>query len=153
MAGTTISSDTRYLPFICRALQYVPTALAQCIMCVDAQTGYPVAGVVYDNFNGATIHAHIWVDAERKPSRAWMAAIFDYPFNRLGVGKIIGQVNSFNYEAIKLDEHFGFVKEAEVKEYFDTGASLIVYSMKKHQCRVLNSKRWSKTVELVARAV
>lgn len=141
---TIISTSTTYLPFLCRALEYTPTALAQCIVCADSQTFAPVAGVVYDGFNGAIIHAHIWVDAERKPSREWYAAIFDYPFNRCGVVKIIGQVNSYNDEARRLDEHFGFVLEGEIKDYYDTGASLLVYTMTRAQCRVLNSPAWRK---------
>lgn len=150
--ATTISSDPKYMQFLGRALDYTPSALAQCIMCIDLKTGYPVAGVIFDGYNEAIIHAHIWCDAERRPSREWMAAIFDYPFNRLQVHKIIGQVNSFNYEAIKLDEHFGFVLEATVTEYYDSGADLLVYTMKREQCRILNSPLWKRTKEKVERA-
>lgn len=150
--STLLSTSTTYLPFLCKALEFTPTALAQCIVCVDAETHYPVAGVIYDGFNGAMIHAHIWVDAERKPSREWFAAIFDYPFNRCGVRKIVGQVNSHNEEAKRLDEHFGFVLEAEIKDYYDTGASLLVYTMTREQCRVLNSPAWRKVNQLIAGA-
>lgn len=146
-----ISTSTLYIPFLCRALQYTPTSLAQCIVCIEEDTGHPVAGVVYDAFNGTIIHAHIWVDAERKPSRDWYGAIFDYPFNRCCVTKIIGQVNSDNKEACRLDEHFGFVLEAEIKNYYDTGASLLVYTMTKAQCRILNSKAWSKVNQRISR--
>lgn len=149
--NTVISTSTTYLPFLCRALEFTPTALAQCIVCVDAITGHPVAGVIYDGYNGAIIHAHIWVDAERKPSRDWFGAIFDFPFNRCMATKIIGQVNSTNLEARRLDEHFGFVLEAEIKDYYDTGASLLVYTMTREQCRVLNSPAWGKVNERVSR--
>lgn len=148
---TILSTNTAYLPFLCKALEYTPTPLAQCIVCTDAATGYPLAGVVYDAFNGAIIHAHIWIDAERRPSRDWYGAIFDYPFNRCGVHKIIGQVRSGNEDARRLDEHFGFVLEARVAEYFDTGEALLVYTMTREQCRVLNSKAWSKINERISR--
>lgn len=149
--STVLSTSSTYLPFLCRALEFTPTALAQCIVCADAETGYPVAGVIYDGFNGSMIHAHIWVDAERKPSRDWFGAIFDYPFNRCGVKKIVGQVRSSNEEAIRLDEHFGFVREAEIKDYYEGGVSLLVYTMTREQCRVLNSPAWRRVNERISR--
>jgi len=150
--STVITTDRYYLQFLSNALAYCPSPVAQCIVCIDSKTGYPVAGVIYDSYNSATVHAHIWCDAERRPSREWMAAIFDYPFNRLGVYKIIGQVNSFNYDAIKLDEHFGFVLEARIQGYYEEGSDLLVYTMTRDQCRVLNSRRWAKMADKVARA-
>lgn len=147
-----LTSSTTYIPFLCKALQYTATSVAQCIVCAD-DDGMPVAGVVYDSFNGATVHAHIWVDAERRPCREWYSAIFDYPFNRLGVRKIIGQVNSGNGDARKLDEHFGFVLEAEIKDYYEEGTSLLVYTLTKEQCRILNAPGWRKVNQQIARAV
>jgi gamma-glutamylcyclotransferase (GGCT)/AIG2-like uncharacterized protein YtfP len=144
-----ISSNKLYLPFLCKALDYCAGPLATCIVCAD-EKNYPVAGVIYDGYNGAIIHCHIWIDAEHSPLREWYSCIFDYPFNRIGVTKIIGQVNSNNVEAQKLDEHFGFVKEAEITDYYDDGASLLVYTMTKDQCRVINSPAWRKLNERIA---
>ena len=137
-----IDCTTMYLPFLCKALGYTPTPQAQCITCTDAD-GKPVAGVVYDNFNTVTIAAHIWVDAERIPSKEWYAAIFDYPFNRLGVVKLIGNVAGNNEEAHRLDKHFGFVEEARITDYSEDG-DLVIYTMTKDQCRVLNSPLWAR---------
>lgn len=147
--NTVITSSSSYLPILCRMLDYTPTPLATCIVCADAETTAPVAGVVYDGYNGAIIHAHIWADPERMACREWWAAIFDYPFNRCNVKKIVGQVKSTNTEAIKLDEHFGFVREAEVKDYYPDGTSLLAYTMTREQCRVLNSKSWAGVVQRV----
>lgn len=148
-----VSTDQMYLGFLCKALQFAPSVNARCITCVDAGTFQPVAGVIYDGFNGTIIHAHIWVSKGRKPSRDWFGAIFDYPFNRCGVKKIIGQVNSHNTEAITLDEHFGFVLEAEIKDYYDSGASLLVYTLTREQCRVLNSPSWGRVLSRITRIV
>lgn len=147
--STIITSSNTYMPILCRELEYAPTALAVCIVCADSNTLEPVAGVVYDCYNGETIHAHIWIAKGRKPSREWFCAIFDYPFNRCGVGKIIGQVRSSNSDARRLDEHFGFVQEAEVASYYPDGSSLLVYTLTREQCRVLNSKAWAATVQSV----
>lgn len=145
-----ISCSTTYLPFLCKALGFACSSLAQCVVCID-ENGSPIAGVLYDGYNGAIIHAHIWVDAERTPSREWYAAIFDYPFNQLRVTKIIGQVNSSNTEAIKLDVHLGFVLEAKIADYYEDGSSLMVYTMNRSQCRILNSPKWAQTVKKVRR--
>lgn len=144
-----ISSSTTYLPFLSRAVGCVPSAVAQCIMCID-DSGKPLAGVLYDGYNGASISAHIWIDAESSPSREWFCCIFDYPFNRLQVKKIIGQVRSTNDEAMKLDEHFGFSLEAVIEDYFEDG-DLKVYTMRREQCRVLNSRLWNKIRNIVER--
>lgn len=145
-----IASSTIYMPFMAKAVDYTPSSLAQCIMCTE-DDGRPVAGVLYDFFNGQTVHAHIWVDPEKLPTREWFCAIFDYPFHRLKIKKIIGQVKSSNKEAVELDEHFGFTREAEIKDYYDDGSSLLVYTMTYEQCHILNSKAWAKVRALVAR--
>lgn len=144
----SITFSTTYLPFLSKALDFTPTCLAQCIVCAEWD-GYPVAGVIYDGYNGSIIHAHIWVDADKMPLREWFAMIFDYPFSQLGVTKIIGQVKSSNAEARKLDENFGFTLEAEIKDYYDDGSSLLVYTMTKEQCRVLNSPAWLKVLNKI----
>lgn len=148
---TTISSAAIYLQFMCQKLNYCPTANAQTIVCVEMATGKPLAGVIYDAYNGATIMAHIWVDSEATPSRDWFAAIFDYPFNRLGVYKIVGQVNSANSDAIKLDTHFGFELECRVRGFYEGGGDLMVYTMTRDQCRILTSPLWSKVIDRVSR--
>lgn len=147
--STVITTDQRYMPLMCRLLDYTPTPHAVTIVCADAENGQPVAGVVYDGYNGSIIHAHIWADPERMASREWWAAIFDYPFNRCNVKKIVGQVKSSNTDAIKLDEKLGFVKEAEVTDYYPDGDSLLAYTMTREQCRVLNSKAWAEVVQRV----
>ncbi len=144
-----IDCSTLYLPFLCKALGYMPTVLAQCITCVEETQ--PIAGVVYDNFNVTSIAAHIWVDANYKPSREWYGAIFDYPFNRLMVKKIIGQVIDNNPAAMRLDQHFGFVQEGRIDDYSHEG-NLLLYTMTREQCRVLNSPLWARVTEKVARA-
>lgn len=148
---TVVSCSPMYLQFLGHMLSYTPSPSAQCICCVT-QEGKPLAGVIYDAYNGASVMAHIWVEDLFTPSRDWIAAIFDYPFNRMEVYKIIGQVKSTNTEAIALDEHFGFELEGIIEGFYEEGHSLLVYTMTRDQCRVLNSPRWAKVIERVSRA-
>lgn len=149
---TYIDCTPMALQFMCQKLNFCPTVNAQTVVCCEAGTGKPLAGVIYDAYNGAIVMAHIWVDSEHNPSREWFAAIFDYPFNRLGVHKIVGQVNSANSDAIKLDTHFGFELECKVKGFYEGGGDLLVYTMTRDQCRILNSPAWAKVIERVSRA-
>lgn len=142
-----ISTDPIYVPFICRQLMLDPQPSSQCIVCGDADG--LVAGVVYEHYNTVSVNTHIWIEYGRVPVRDWYAAIFDYPFNRLGVKKLIGRVGEDNEYAVKLDEHFGFVLEAEIADYSPSGA-LKIYTMTREQCRILNSPLWARTVEKVA---
>ena len=145
-----VDCTTLYMPFLCKMLGAYPTIYAQCITCIDDK-GKPLAGVLYDAYNGKSINAHIWVEVGETPSREWYAAIFDYPFNKLGVSKILGQVAGNNEEALRLDKHFGFVEEARILDYSDNG-DLVLLTMTKDQCRVLNSPRWAKITQRVEAA-
>lgn len=143
-----LDCTTLYLPYFAKLLDFAPSNMAQCIACVDDHG--PIAGAIYDGYNGKSIAAHIAIVEGKVPSRLWYGAIFDYPFNRLGVHKILGQVASNNARARALDEHFGFVLEGVIKDYSNDG-DLILYTMTKEQCRVLNSPRWNKTSETIRR--
>ena len=141
-----ISCSTTYLPLLCKALGFVCGPLAQCVVCTD-ENSTPIAGVLFDGYNGAVIQAHIWID--EVPSREWYAAIFDYPFNQLGVKKIVGQVKSSNLEARRLDMNLGFELEAQIADYYEDGSSLMVYTMDRSQCKILNSPKWARVVKKV----
>lgn len=143
-----VDCTTLYLPYLCKSMGYYPTPFAQCITCVD-ETGKPIAGVVFDAYNGVTVSAHISI--EGKPSKEWYVAIFDYPFNKLRVKQILGQVAGNNVKAQRLDEHFGFVEKARIREYSEDG-DLIMYIMNRSQCRVLNNPLWNRTVKFVEAA-
>lgn len=144
----TIDCTPLYLPVLCRVLDYMPSPWVQCITCVE--DGRAIAGALYDGYNTASVSAHIWIEDQCKPSKEWMAAIFDYPFNRLGVKKIIGQVNTKNIEAVKLDEHFGFVLEGRIADFFEDG-DLLMYTMTREQCRILNSPLWEPVMDRIRR--
>lgn len=143
-----IDCSTLCLPLLCRMLNYCPSPVAQSITCLDDTR--PGAGVIYDNYNSVSVCCHIWVAPGFRPSREWYGAIFDYPFNKLGVRKLVGQVAERNKSAAKLDEHFGFVKEAVIKDFSPDG-DLIIYTMTRDQCRVLNAPMWSRTTQNLGR--
>jgi RimJ/RimL family protein N-acetyltransferase len=102
---------------------------------VEGDDGELIAGVVFDNYNGASIQIHVaalpgvnWV------SKQLLSLTFSYPFLQLNVQKLIGLVGSTNKEARRFDEHLGFRIEATLKDAYP-GGDLLIYSMTRGQCR------------------
>lgn len=101
--------------------------------------GNIVAGVLYDNFNGASVYAHIAVEHGAYIGKEFLHAIFDYPFNQLGANVIIGLVAQDNIRAQELDEHLGFTLKYILPEGHPSGG-LFHYAMYKTECRWINGK-------------
>jgi RimJ/RimL family protein N-acetyltransferase len=97
--------------------------------------GEIIGGVLYDNYNGATIEMHC-AGVGRWLTRTFLNAVFDYPFNGIGVHKVVGLVDEANMAARKLDAHLGFVHEATIKDGAK-GGDLLILTMTREQCRFL----------------
>jgi len=99
--------------------------------------GKIVAGVMYEEFTEASIHATIVVEAPLV--REFLYKIFDYPFNQIGVAKIIVQISSANGASENLALRLGFTLEARIKDAYPDGDRLI-YTMTKDKCKWLESE-------------
>lgn len=97
----------------------------------------PVAACLYESHNGASILGHLAGDGKKWMNREFLWYCFYYPFEQLQVKKILGLVESDNYDARKLDEHLGFTLEATLKDAAPKG-DLLVYSMTRDQCKWLS---------------
>lgn len=102
--------------------------------------GKIVCGVLYNQYTGASITMHARVDDASKVSRAWLFAIFDYPFNQLKVKRVTGLCSSANLKSKRLLEHLGGKYETVLEDYFNDGDGL-VYVMRKHDCRWLDFRK------------
>jgi len=96
------------------------------------QNGTVVAGVVYDHFTGTSVMATMAVD-DAHVVKEFLWAIFDYPFNQLGVGKILVNVEEANTISLKMLKRMGFIKEAYIEGVFPSGA-MIIMSLVKENC-------------------
>lgn len=102
--------------------------------------GELIGGVVYDQYNGPNIFAHIaGKPGTRWLTRAFLHAMYHYPFIQLGVERITGPVSSVNLEAIRLDTHMGFVHEATLRRAAPNG-DLLLFVMWKENCRFLGER-------------
>ena len=98
-----------------------------------------IAGVIYNHFTSTNIMAHI----AGKPGRRWLTreflfAMFDYPFNQLGVRRITGLVPKKNKDARRFDEHLGFEYEGNMRNAL-ADDDMIIYGMLKEKCKWLKS--------------
>lgn len=102
----------------------------------NLKNGHLVAGVLYEDCNGANVFCHIAGEGAGWLSREFLSIIFDYPFNQLKVRRISGVVASTNIAARKLDEHLGFDLEAILHDAHPDG-DLYLYKMTAEKCRWL----------------
>jgi RimJ/RimL family protein N-acetyltransferase len=108
------------------------------------QNGSIIAGVLFDDWNGATIRMHVAAEeGKRWMTKEYLRVCFYYPFVQLKVHKIIGLVCSSNMQARKFDEHLGFVREATISGATSKG-DLLIYTMTREQCRFLEIRNGRK---------
>lgn len=98
--------------------------------------GVLVAGAVYEGFNSY----NIWVHLAGAPgghwlNRSFLRAGFVYPFVVCGVRYLRGYVNASNHAARRFNEHIGFKQEARLEGAATDGGDVILYAMRKENCR------------------
>lgn len=97
--------------------------------------GRLVAGVLYEDWNGANVVCHIrgignWA------TRDYLRIIFDYPFNQLGVRRITCPVDSSNTVSNHFVSRLGFSLECSLVGATPSG-NLNIYRMTRDECRFL----------------
>lgn len=102
--------------------------------------GELVAGVLYEGFN----KHNIWMHVAAEPGKKWLNKeflryCFHYPFVELGCKRVSGYVEANNADARKFDEHLGFRQEAVLQEAASDGGDVILYVMRREDCRYLEN--------------
>lgn len=101
--------------------------------------GNLLGGVIYESMISNAIFMH-----QGSFSRNWMSPdalwlFFDYPFNQLGVDKVIGTVPSSKPELVAFNEKLGYKVECSIKDAYKDG-DLVIMTMRRHECRWLKIK-------------
>jgi len=97
--------------------------------------GKLVAGVLYEDCNGANVVCHIAAEGQWA-NKTYMWLIFDYPFNQLGVKRITTTVNPDNEVSQRFTEDLGFSVECKLKDAHPKG-DLWVFRMFRDECKWL----------------
>ena len=99
--------------------------------------GEMIAGVVYENWNGASFVVHIAVQGLM--TRLYLGAIFHYPFVHCGATKLIAPIAESNEESVKFVRNLGFREEARLHDAHPDG-SVLLYTMTRDQCRFIGER-------------
>ena len=100
------------------------------------QDGEVLGGIVFEDYTGRCISAHIAIAHPRVPLRKLLVTGVMYAYNQLGVEKILTQVSSNNAASIRFNTKLGFKPEALIKGVFYDG-DLLVFSLTKEDCTFL----------------
>jgi RimJ/RimL family protein N-acetyltransferase len=100
--------------------------------------GKLIAGVLYEDFNGANVVCHIRGEPDWA-TREYLGVIYDYPFNQIGVRRITVPVCSTNKKCITLVTHMGFTLESELVGATRLG-NMLLFRMFKEECKYLKGK-------------
>jgi RimJ/RimL family protein N-acetyltransferase len=133
---TVTTENQRYLgEWLVRVLNFPLPQTTQCIG--QLKDGNLVAVAGYTNFMPKACEIHIGSVGEHWASKDFIWAVFDYPFNKLGLSVILGQICADNIDALKLNRHLGFKVVAEIPDAHMSG-DLVIMAMRKEECRFLN---------------
>lgn len=99
--------------------------------------GEMIAGVVYEDWNGASFVCHIVIEGPLTP--AYLHAIFHYPFVYCGASLIIAPVAQSNEESIEFVKNLGFQETARLPDAHPDG-SILLFTMRPDQCRFIGGR-------------
>ena len=104
------------------------------------KAGELLGGAIYTHYTGESIQMHLAGFRRRWANRDLVFAVFDYPFNQLGVKRIFGFVPEDNWHAQKLNMRAGFRVVARLEGMFKHNIACVVMCMERAECRFLDTK-------------
>jgi RimJ/RimL family protein N-acetyltransferase len=94
--------------------------------------------VGFTAFIGKTCQIHVaMTEGFHFTPKAMLEVVFDVAFNKLGIEKLLGVVNSKNEKAMNYDFRLGFKEEYRMPGMHDDGGDIVLLSMTREQCRYL----------------
>lgn len=146
MKQVVYGGDGFFIPWICdRTGASAKNARGVAIGLWDTETDLPLAGVLFEDFNGASILAHIAaVPGKSWLSRGFLQQIFAYPFLQLGCRVVLLTIAGDNLPSRRFAEALGFTLAATLQDAHPSGA-LLVYRMPRADCRWLKGTKNGKS--------
>lgn len=110
--------------------------------------GKLAVGIMYDGYTGrgGSILMGSRCDDPKATSKWFFWAIFDYPFNQLGVKRCNVLVHENNEKALKLNRKLGFSGDTVIKDYFPDGDAVLL-AMYKKDCKWLKETPHDKALD------
>lgn len=126
--------DPRALYWVAERTNRPPTDWQQQFVAFCSMIDDSVRGIAYfDHYSGPDVQIHAagspgWLD------RTFLAAIFSFAFQELGVCRVSAWIASSNEAAVDLALRLGFRLEATLKDAHPDG-DLCIFVMRKSDCR------------------
>lgn len=98
--------------------------------------GSLIAVLGYNNFTQNSCQIHVATTDVYWLNKELLFAIFDYPFNKLGVKVILAPICKDNVKSLNLCRKLGFEQVADIP-YGHSEGDLIVVAMRRNQCKWL----------------
>jgi hypothetical protein len=96
--------------------------------------------VIYDNWTKNSCEAHMAVDSPIV-WRSLLGPAFQYPFEQIGIGLILGIIPARNVKSLKHSLHMGFEELTRIHDGWAKGEDLVLIEMRKEKCRWLSGER------------
>ena len=107
----------------------------------DWRGGRINAGVLFENWNQASVIAHLAIDGKTSPQFLRSAA--SYAFDDLGVRKIIAPISSRNERMRRMAEKIGFVVEGTLRDC-ELGGDIVLMTVNRANCRFMGERYGKK---------
>jgi RimJ/RimL family protein N-acetyltransferase len=104
-------------------------------------SGKLLGGVIFQDCTGpgGSISIHAAGFLPKWLNRGMLWHMFEFPFNTVGVKKVIGHVPVNNYNSTRLCLHVGFTLETTIADvYPGPNGDLFIFSMYREACRWLD---------------
>jgi RimJ/RimL family protein N-acetyltransferase len=94
-----------------------------------------LAVAVYNNFRGTDCSMHIASASPKWATRASLKVLAAYPFWDMGVRRVSTGVPEKLVDVQNMLLRLGFVKEGELRDYYEDGTSRLLFGLTKDECR------------------
>lgn len=102
--------------------------------------GEPVGGVVYHEYRGNDIQMSCASTTPKWLQNCILRALFRYPFEQLGCGRVTAFAPSGNRHTCQFLERLGFVREGVMRRGFEDD-DCAIYGMLKEECKWIKERK------------
>jgi hypothetical protein len=101
--------------------------------------GHTRGVVAYDCWTESAAQAHMAVDTPMA-WRALLPHVFTYPFLSAGKRLLLGIIPASNRRSVAMTKRLGFSEAYRVRDGWAAGDDLVVFEMRREECRYLESE-------------
>jgi L-amino acid N-acyltransferase YncA len=129
------AAPPKHFPWLTSRTGCVLTEQARAIEALDGR-GLIRGMVAYDGWTENSVQAHMAVDTPIV-WRSLLGPAFEYPFTECDKGVLIGIIPGHNARSVAMTRSLGFQEAHRVRDGWAKGDDLVVFEMRREECRHL----------------